>query len=568
MRIRYLSINNFRGIRQMSWSLPDKRLSCLIGAGDATKSTILEAVRRLFYGGWNLPFDDADFYQCTPENKILIGAVLGELPDEFQDLEKYGHCLCGWDIQGLQVHAEPRDGLEEALRVRLSVGEDLEPAWRVIRNDADEGIPFRASDRIKVAVSMIGAISDTHLTWSRGSLLARLTESENMFSSLAAAGRAAKTALEAQRGQKLAKFDAVAKTAENTARSLGVRVGTSYKAHLDSETINVKMSGLALHDGEMPLRQLGLGSKRMLTTGLQQSNLRGTHITLFDEVEIGLEPHRIARLLHHLKGDITGQYLLTTHSPVVLRELTVDDLHVVHSREGNTEVVATNQQSLVDVIQGKIREGAEAFLAPKIAVCEGATEAGFLRGLDAYWIGKKMNSFAYQGVATFDARGASKVNRLAEVLKMLSYDVSVLADSDEPAQFSNQEAESLGARGVEVILWSGDVCIERRVFSDLPWQGVKAGFEVACDMYSRSTVLGQIQSNYGEGLDRDYEAWADSPRLREALGAAAKTSEWFKRQNKAQLWVGAISRYLDDQSIRDTDLIRKIDKIRQWVDRA
>ena len=42
--------------------------------------------------------------------------------------------------------------------------------------------------------------------------------------------------------------------------------------------------------------------------------LREPHITLFDEVELGLEPHRIARLLKHLKDDVTGQYFLTTHS--------------------------------------------------------------------------------------------------------------------------------------------------------------------------------------------------------------------------------------------------------------
>ena len=93
-----------------------------------------------------------------------------------------------------------------------------------------------------------------------------------------------------------------------------------------------------LHDGEMPLRQLGLGSKRMLTTGLQTQTLRAQHVTLFDEVELGLEPHRIARLIEHLKADTTGQYFLTTHSPVVLRELTVEDLHIVHCRKGaNTD---------------------------------------------------------------------------------------------------------------------------------------------------------------------------------------------------------------------------------------
>ena len=147
----------------------------------------------------------------------------------------------------------------------------------------------------------------------------------------------------------------------------------------------MRVGGLALHDGEMPLRQLGLGSKRMLTTGLQKQALQAPHITLFDEVEIGLEPHRITRLLKHLKEDQSGQYFLTTHSPVVPRELTVSDLHIVHCDNGTIDVVAANKPAIANVVQGKIRAGAEAFLAPKIVVCEGATEVGFLHGLDDFW---------------------------------------------------------------------------------------------------------------------------------------------------------------------------------------
>ena len=99
MRIRHLSIRNFRGIREMEWPLPDKALFCLIGRGDSTKSTILEALRRVFYAQWNLAFDDADFYQCVPENKISIAVVLGDIPDEFRDLGSYGHLLCGWNLE-------------------------------------------------------------------------------------------------------------------------------------------------------------------------------------------------------------------------------------------------------------------------------------------------------------------------------------------------------------------------------------------------------------------------------------------------------------------------------------
>ena len=32
MRIRHISIRNFRGIRELDWTIPDKTLFCLIGA--------------------------------------------------------------------------------------------------------------------------------------------------------------------------------------------------------------------------------------------------------------------------------------------------------------------------------------------------------------------------------------------------------------------------------------------------------------------------------------------------------------------------------------------------------
>ncbi|MGR3565005.1 MAG: ATP-dependent nuclease [Heliomarina sp.] len=541
---------------------------CLIGRGDSTKSTILEAIRRLFYPQWNLSFDDSDFHLCTPDNTIKIEAVLGDLSDAFRDLEKYGHSLCGWNPQELVRTDDPGDGLEDALRVRLTVAGDLEPTWSVIKNDDDEGVPFKATDRGKVAVSLIGTASDRHLTWSRGSILGQLADTENITSSLAGAARAAKAALEDRRVDDLTDFDAVAGVAETTARALGVNVAVSYKAHLDTDAINVRMAGLALHDGDMPLRRLGLGSKRMLTTGLQKQALQSPHVTLFDEVEVGLEPHRIARLLQHLRGDATGQYFLTTHSPVVLRELTVDDLHIVHCDHGRTSVVAANKPGIADSVQGKIRSGAEAFLAPKIVVCEGATEVGFLRGLDDYWVAaENWNSFAYQGVALFDANGASKIKEIAENLIMLGYDVAVLADSDEPAQFSDADAEALRAVGITVTKWNDARAIEERVFADLPWAAVMASFQVVRRLWNDDQrLLNQVQSKFGQGFDRNFEAWQDSPALRTALGEAAKASEWFKRQSRAREWADAISGHLGDDAIRETDLVRQLTSLRGWIE--
>ena len=573
MRVRQISIKNFRGIRELDWAVPDQTFFCLIGRGDSTKSTILEALRRAFYPLWNLAFDDADFFQCSPANAICVDVTLGDIPNQFRDLESYGHHLCGWDPQKRTRHDEPGNGFEDALRIRLAVGDDLEPSWRVIRGDEDEGVSFRTVDRAKVSASLIGALSDRHLNWSRGSLLSGLTDTESLSLSLAEAGRAAKTALEAHRAQSLSQFDAIAQKAEATARSLGVNVVAAYKAHLDAAAISVHLGDLALHDGEMPLRQLGLGSKRMLTTGLQKQALRRPHITLFDEVEIGLEPHRIIRLIQHLKTDTTGQYFLTTHSPVVLRELTVHDLHIVHHQDGKTRIVAANKPGIAESVQGKIRSDAEAFLAPKIVACEGATEAGFLRGLDDYWIAKEQSAFAYQGVALFDVGGAGNIRTVAENLNQLSYSVAVLADSDNPDQFSAADAQTLTDAGVAVTRWEDGMSIEERVFADLPWAGVIASFETACAIHGDpARLIDQVQTQFhiqgGSAFLQDAKQWADTTAMRTSLGKAAKAGGWYKRQDRGQEWVAAIGPHLDDPSIQNSDLVCKLAALRTWIDNA
>jgi putative ATP-dependent endonuclease of OLD family len=167
------------------------------------------------------------------------------------------------------------------------------------------------------------------------------------------------------------------------------------------------------------------------------------------------------------------------------------------------------------------------------------------------------------------ANGANKIREIATGLKDLRHNVSVLADSDRPDQFSGADADELRAMGVTTTMWNGGVSIERRVFADLPWPAVKASFEVACRIHGdREKALDQIQSKYGQAFDRNSANWTDAPTLRDALGNAAEASEWYKRQSWAQQWVSAISPHLDDATIQDTDLSRKICAVREWIDCA
>ena len=237
--------------------------------------------------------------------------------------------------------------------------------------------------------------------------------------------------------------------------------------------------------------------------------------------------------------------------------------------DGKTQIVAANSPSIAECVQGKIRAGAEAFLAPKIVACEGATEVGFLRGLDDYWIARGRSSFAYQGVALFDVAGASNVRPVAESLNQLSYSVAVLADSDNPNQFSNADAQTLATAGVAVTRWDGGVSIEERVFADLPWAGVFASFEAACAMHGdHKRLIHQVESKYGEGFPRDPAQWTDSPGMRAALGKAAKSSGWYKRQDRSQEWVAAIEQHIDNASTQNSDLLRKLAALRTWIDDA
>ncbi|MBR8133496.1 ATP-dependent nuclease [Burkholderia ambifaria] len=246
MKIRKLVIKNLRGIKELDWNLPIGDIFCLIGKGDSSKSTILDAIRYVFYPQWNLTLSDSDFYQCKTENPIVIEVSIGELIDDFCSLNKYGHCLRGWDATTLTLSDEPEDHLERILTIRLTIEKDLEPKWVVICDRNPEGIPFKQADRIKVSVGMIGAYSEKQLSWATGTALAKLTEAQSLNELLANASRTARTSLDADRAVSLKNFDEAAQKSQEKAKLLGVPVLDAYKAHLDLNSVNLKIGGFDL----------------------------------------------------------------------------------------------------------------------------------------------------------------------------------------------------------------------------------------------------------------------------------------------------------------------------------
>lgn len=541
---------------------------CLIGKGDSSKSTIIEGIRYAFYPHWNLSLSDSDFFQCKTDKPIVVEVTIGELIEEFCSLRKYGHYLRGWNKNDLILTDEPDDHLEKVLTIRLTIEKDLEPRWRVVCDRNPEGVEFGSADRNKVSVGMIGTYAEKQLSWANGTALARLTDAENLDESLAQASRTARGSLDENRAVALKKFDEAAQISQDVAKLLGVPVIDAYRAHLDLRAINIKIGGLSLHDGDMPLRQLGLGSRRMLLCGIQKKGLEVGHITLFDEVEFGLEPHRISRLIKHIRDDKTGQYFLTTHSPSVLRELTVKELYIIHNIKGDVQIIAAADKNIEEhEVQGKIRSSTEAFLAKKIIICEGATEVGFLRGFDDYRLSEGYDPFSYHGVALLNVGGGSKVKKMAKAFHSLCYDVTVLADADADDQFSQADIDELTNLGIQVQVWSEKLALEERAMLDLSWASVLASVKLAQHELYYPTHE-QVRSKLEKELDEDIDEWVDSSELRKAIGAAAKRAGWFKDTTRGDLWFKAIASNFEDADFVKKDLPVKLNKIWAWAEHA
>lgn len=559
----------------MDWNIPEQSVFCFIGKGDSAKSTILDAIKYVFHPHWSLSLNDADFYQCNTDVPIVIEATFGDLIDDFRSLQKYGRYLRGWNILGITLSDEPSDNLEEVLTARLTVNKDLEPHWDIICDRNPDGIPFKAPDRIKAHVGFIGEYSERQLTWANGTALAKMTNSENLNEVLVNIARTIKDLVDKDRATTLTKFDEVAVIAQRVGVSLGVPVTDKYQAHLDLSSINFRKDVLALHDNNIPLRQLGLGSRRMLLCGIQKTELTNGHITLFDEIELGLEPYRITRLVKHIKDDKTGQYFLTTHSPSVLRELTISELFIVHNNAGNVDIIQTSSEDFLEYNpQGCLRLSAEAFLAKKIIICEGATEVGFLRGYDNYRTAETQRSFAYFGAALLDAKGANKIKNLAKLFQALGYSVAIIADTDAPTELSYSDIQELTDIGIHACTWAGECSLEERVMLDLPWSSVLESVKFARDQLDKPVNEQIKQLSIGISLSGHADNWEDSVELRRALGQAAKESikkdskknPWFKNMTDAELWFDLIVPAFNKETFKKSDLAIKLTNLLSWIE--
>lgn len=531
MRIRQLSIENFRGIKKLNWTLPaNQRLTTLIGPGDSGKSTILEAIHLLLGHRWSVSFSDVDFYNVDPSAPIRIRAVLTDIPEPLLKDNTFGFWQSGLAEDG-QIHQEPENGLEPCLVVRLTVDESLEPQWEVVRADGD-GRNITSNQRREFSTFRVDDRTDAQLRWTRTSALGRMSAKDGAErKALAAAERAARESLDGHDSDALS--DLVKKVQQH-ANEVGSSNFGEVRAGLDASRSGMG-ANLALYEGVVPMMAYGLGSRRLVSLAVQQMAAGDRAIVVIDELESGLEPHRAVRLLNYLDRDPYSQVFVTTHSPVVVEQALISSLAVVQTSDG--EVNITSLRDAEKVMQALRRAAPSSLLARKIVIGEGKTEHGVLAAcLDAWDKGRSGVGFstsAGEGLAVQDGNGGEKAANRAEVMAALGCSVLALIDNDVRTADSHvTKAERAGAM---IVRWEPGNCIESQVCSELDAEELQDFIDLGVEHRgSRSTVLDDINSIGETKLENlVVEDWLHNLNIEQArciVASAASNGKrgWFK----------------------------------------
>ncbi len=533
-RIRLVEIKNFRAISELEF-IPADGINCFIGPGDSGKSSILDAIDLCLGARRTAQFFDTDFHNLNVDQLIEISLTIGKLDDSLKNIDQYGQYLRGYDKDSGTLSDEPESGLETVLTLKLEVGSDLEPSWllysdRAAAQGLTRGIQW--GDRVKLAPTRIGAMAQHNLGWQRGSVLNRISdERADASATLAKAAREARAAFGDKAAAQLG--DAL-KIVGVTANELGIPIGDNVKALLDAHSVSFVGGTISLHDaGGVPLRGLGVGSTRLLIAGLQRKAAEKSSIILVDELEHGLEPHRIIRLLGSLGAKDKNhplQVFATTHSPVALRELSGAQLIVVRRTTLRSVTERWHQRRH----SGNYQNVARCLSCGSVLICEGASEVGIVRGIDQYRASIGEMSIFASGVGLVDAGGEKKIYARVPAFSVLGYRCGVLRDDDVPADANVEGAFT--AAGGQVFKWEPGQALEQAIFSGVSEAAIQQLVAKAVDDLGATLIDAHIKQASNNKFDLASCSGRITDELRGYLGSASKSkaAPWFKSVSKME----------------------------------
>jgi len=400
-------------------------MNVILGGGDVGKTTILEAIALLLSPSNTAVLSEADYWARDNAQEFVIEAVM-TLPDTTGIGSQSTFAWpWAWDGQNAIPPSADEEGDlaapgEPVYRVRVRGTAELELAWEVMQPN-EELAHFSSAVRRRIGSVRMSADerNDRDLRLVYGSALDRLL---------------ADSALRARIGKEVAGLDLHdslndkgKKAIESLdARMAGAALPSNLKLGLTtSQGLSIgALIGLVAteNDVALPLSSWGAGTRRMSALEIASSTDKEASITLIDEIERGLEPYRLRKLIKILAGQ-HGQIFLTTHSPLAIS--CAEDAHLWYLDSAGSIGALPR-----DKIGPQQKRDPETFLARVAVIAEGPTEVGFLQYLLERAF--KGNPLDY-GVRVCDGQGNGATLDLLETLASSGLLFAGLADDEGTA---------------------------------------------------------------------------------------------------------------------------------------
>ncbi len=539
MKIRRLVVNNFRGIKKLEWTPEDDNLICLIGHGDSTKSSILASIEFALFPHWNLKLTDADFYECKPvQNPIYIELIIGDVTNSeilhdplFSTAGRY------WDSENkCLVNSSEAEGKELVLQIIFRADETLEPTWFISNESGVEEV-MKQGKRALFNMTRFDDKSERNFKWGYNTMLSKITEKngqKEIKSVLAEAGRSARENFDENKLD--SDFHDSSRIVSEEAKIWGAG-HKSIKPFLDV----FSAEALCLNDeNNIPIHMMGAGSKKLILIAMAKylfsnDEIPEGHILLMDELENGLEPHRLIHVifsLNEISKQFGSQIIISSHSPIVLKEIAGDGTYRVININNEIRIVKLDPES-----NGAIRTNPEGFFLKKIVICEGKTEIGLLRALKKKWVQNHAMAPEHLG-AYFILGEGSKAPQYIEIFTRFNYEICVYRDSDVQQSLPSGTAD---------FKYQGTINTEQAICKDAP-NDLISNIISFCEENGKTNVPKQ------DTFDSNY---------REALADFLHREDVFRRIDRGEILGDMVFPYLEQ--MRDSDFLSTIGDIEQWI---
>ena len=454
-----LTIERFRGIEALEWN-PAAGVNIILGGGDVGKTTILDAIALLLSPSNSVVLSEADYWRRRVDAEFVIQAVMA-LPPAAQ-ISQQQKLSWPWEWDGNDAvlpavsdedSGDPSEPSQPVYRLQVRGTAGLEVRWEIVQPN-DEADLLSATVRRGIGVVRLGSDdrNDRDLRLVYGSALDRLLADKGLRGRI---------------GQSVSEINLTERLADEAGEALG-----KLDEALKREALPSKLDlGLTTSQGlsigaliglvaecapgvTIPLANWGAGTRRMAALQIAAATEAECSLTAIDEIERGLEPYRLRKLVQSLQSP-SAQSFITTHSAVTINAADQSSLWYL-DRAGHIGALPRGK------IARQQERDPETFLARFAIIAEGPTEVGFVSHLLELAVG---DSFTDRGVRVCDGQGNPATLDLLEALAEGGLEFGGFADyeGESPGRWSSLKTK-MGSR---LFQWPAG-CTEQRIMSLVP----------------------------------------------------------------------------------------------------